>query len=114
MDTDYIKQLEDANHTLQQKVDELQLSNDNLTTALGKYTIHMKNFSKTQWHVYLGRAIIGEIKFDSSDNLYRVRLQVVIPGGDTEKFSSLVECREFIINRITERRGEDSKWKLTI
>lgn len=113
MDTDYEKQLEDANYILQQKVDELQLSNDNLTKALGKYTIHMKNFSKTQWHVCLGHAIIGEIKF-GDDNLYRVRLQVVISGGDTDKFSSLGECREFIINRITERRGEDSKWKLTI
>jgi hypothetical protein len=110
---EYIKQLEDANYVLQQRVDELQLSNDNLTLALRKYTIHMKNFSKTQWHVCLGNAVIGDVKF-GDDNLYRVRLQVVIPGNDTEKFSSLVECREFIINRITERKGEDSKWKLTI
>jgi hypothetical protein len=102
MDTDYIKQLEDANHTLQQMVDEIQVSNENLSSELKKYAVRLRSFSKTEWQIYIGYIVIGTVKFHDT-NLYSIRFQASGSGTVSDRFTSLDLCRKFIIKYITEK-----------
>lgn len=111
-DKEYIKQLEDANHTLQQRVEELQVSNENLSSELKKYAVRLRSFSKTEWQIYIGYAVIGTVKFHEP-GFYSIRLQMIGSGTVSDKFTSLDICRKFIINYITEKPKGDG-WKITI
>lgn len=109
---DYVKQLEEANHTLQQRVEELQVSNENLKRELSKYGVRFKSYGMREWHVYIGYAFIGVVKFEH-DNYYTVKLQKADGWTTTKDYSSMDECHKFIIKHITEK-PEGNGWKLTI
>lgn len=103
---DYVKQLEEANHTLQQKVEELQVKNE----VLSLYKVRIKNYSKIEWVVCVGSLIIGNIKFDNNSELYSVKLIRDNKAG----FKDLQECQEYVMGLIKRGREKVNVWKLTI
>lgn len=109
---DYVKQLEESNHSLQQMVEEIQVSNENLKSELTKYAVRLRSFSKTEWQIYIGYVVIGTVKFHEP-GFYSIRFQASGSGTVSDRFTSLDLCRKFIIEYITEKPKGDG-WKLTI